>query len=431
MLHHTKNYGNSNVVKSSQAAQPPRGTRDLFGDEKRLNQDVITIARQISERYRFQEMETPIFESTAVFHRLGESSDIVTKETYTFLDRGENSLTLRPEGTAAVARALISNGLTQDLPGKYFYEGPMFRYERPQKGRYRQFTQIGVELFGCDTYHADVEVLVMAHQLLNSLGIADKVNLQLNTLGDNESRDAYRSALVSYFTPLASKLSEDSQRRLEQNPLRILDSKDPNDRELIQGAPKFSDYLTTEAKSFFANVCKSLDGLKIPYTVNEALVRGLDYYCHTAFEFVSDDLGAQGTVLAGGRYNGLVQNLGGPDISGVGWAAGVDRLCLLSNIQSATPKLVCLMPLVEEAEVSMMTLADQLRSDEQAHEFSVEMLYAGNLGKRLKKADKFGAKFALIMGEDELAAGNVQIKNLQDGSSQTVALEAVVKSLKG
>lgn len=407
------------VKKSIDPLQAPRGTRDLIGDEKTKNDIIIEVARRISQTHRFQDIETPLFESTNVFHRLGESSDIITKETYTFEDRGENSLTLRPEGTAPVARAFISNGLTQDLPAKFFYAGPMFRYERPQKGRYRQFTQIGVELIGRDTYHADVEVLVMAKTLLDKIGIGDSVTLNINTLGDQASRDAYRHALVEYFTPHKARLSEDSQRRLEQNPLRILDSKDEVDRALIKTAPVFSAYLTDESKLFFINVCRALEALKLPFTINEALVRGLDYYCHTVFEFVSTDLGAQGTVLAGGRYDGLIQSLGGPDVSGVGWAAGLERLAMLSPLAVSKPDLVCLLPLCEEAEIEMMKLSISLRE----MGLSCETIYSGNIGKRLKRADKLKAHFAIFMGEDEQSQGVVQIKNLRTSASQTVAID--------
>lgn len=412
--------------ESIAAVNAPRGTRDIMGSEKQKHDMVIGQAWQIANSYNFQAIETPIFEHTGVFHRLGESSDIVTKETYTFDDRGGNSLTLRPEGTASVVRALISNGKTQDLPGKYFYAGPMFRYERPQKGRYRQFTQIGVELIGRDGYHGDVEVIMMAHQLLNDLGIQD-ITLKLNSLGDQDSRDNYRSALISYFQSYEDQLSPDSKRRLVQNPLRILDSKDPSDRELIEGAPRLSEYLSETAKTFFDNVCTSLDSLDIAFEHDTTLVRGLDYYCHTAFEFVSNQLGAQGTVLAGGRYDGLVKNLGGPDLSGVGFAAGVDRLAMLANVPSQDSKLICFLPLGEQAERKSLILSRRLSKET---DYASEIIYSGNLGKRFKKAEKWGAAFCIIMGDDECESHTVNLKNMQSSDEKTVTYDELINRLE-
>ncbi len=398
--------------------QQPRGTRDILHKDKSRQNKILEIAKSITLTHGFQDIETPIFEDTSLFYRLGESSDIVTKETYTFQDRGGHSLTLRPEGTAPVARALISNGLTQNLPGKFFYCGPMFRYERPQKGRYRQFTQIGVELFGRDSYHADIEVIQLADTFLKDLGLRDSVSLEINTLRDKESRDAYRAALVSYFNIHKNNLSEDSKRRLEKNPLRILDSKDIKDRDLLKEAPLFSEYLTDASKEFFNNITKALNILGIQYNHNQQLVRGLDYYCHTAFEFVTTDLGAQGTLLAGGRYDGLVKNLGGPDISGVGWAAGLDRLALLADITLPEQRPICLLPLCEKAELECYKIATTLR----AQGFYVETIYTGNIGKRLKKATKLNASHALLLGENELVSGQIQIKNLDASTDVKIAL---------
>lgn len=406
--------------------QPARGTRDLLPEEKRRHQYVIHKAHQAAGLFGFQEMDTPLFEDTSVFYRLGESSDIVTKETYTFEDRGGSSLTLRPEGTAPVARALISNGLTQDLPGKYFYSGPMFRYERPQKGRYRQLHQAGIELFGIGTYHGDVEALQVAEKFLTDLGLRDKVSLEINTLGDTESRDHYREKLVAYFTKHQDDLSEDSKRRLMQNPLRILDSKDEGDRHLVKGAPLYGDSLTPASREFFDNVLQSLDSLGIHYTHNPRLVRGLDYYCHTAFEYVSTDLGAQGTVLAGGRYDGLVKSLGGPEVPGVGWACGIDRLALLVQGDFQAPRPVILLPMGETAEKKAFTLADDLRSQD----LMVETLYTGNLGKRLKKATKANAHTAIILGDDELVQNKGQVRLLDQGTEELVALEELAAYIK-
>jgi histidyl-tRNA synthetase len=287
--------------------QPVRGTQDLLPEAARRHRQVSETARAAAELYGFAEMATPIFEFTEVFARpIGEHTDIVAKEMYTFSDRGGEEVTLRPENTAGVVRAVLSNGLVQSVPLKFFYSGPMFRYERPQKGRFRQFHQIGVELIGVAQPQADIEVIALGRRILDALGIGDRVVLELNTLGDSESRRAYRQALVSYFSARASELSEDSQRRLDRNPLRIFDSKEETDQRVAGDAPAFADYLNAESRRFFDRVRAGLDQLGISYGLNPRLVRGLDYYTHTAFEFVTADLGAQGTVMGGGRYDGLV-----------------------------------------------------------------------------------------------------------------------------
>ena len=406
--------------------QPARGTRDLLPLEKRRHQYVVATARDTAVSFGFGEMDTPLFEDTSVFYRLGESSDIVTKETYTFEDRGGNSLTLRPEGTAPVARALISNGLTQDMPGKYFYSGPMFRYERPQKGRYRQLHQAGIELFGMASYHGDVEALQIAETFLRNLGLRDQVSLEINTLGDAESRDTYRAKLVAYFTEHKESLSEDSKRRLDQNPLRILDSKNEGDKALVADAPLYGDSLTDESRVFFENVLRTLDSLGIQYVHNPRLVRGLDYYCHTAFEYVSTDLGAQGTVLAGGRYDGLVKSLGGPEVPGVGWACGIDRLALLLEGEFEAPRPVILLPMGDNAETKAFEIATDLRQQG----LIVETLYSGNLGKRLKKATKARAHTAFIIGDDELAKNQGQVRLLDQSKEELVAISDLAAYIK-
>ncbi|HEY9549341.1 MAG TPA: histidine--tRNA ligase, partial [Kiloniellaceae bacterium] len=310
--------------------QPVRGTRDILPDEMRRHRAVVETARAVAARYGYHEMATPVFEFTEVFKRtLGETSDVVTKEMYTFAIGEGEQVTRRPEATAGVARALISGGLTQSLPLKVFYNGPMFRHERPQKGRYRQFHQIDVELLGVAEPLADVEIIALGADILAALGLGQHTTLELNTLGDPESRKAYRAALVDYFSAYRDELSDDSRDRLTRNPLRILDSKDKGDRKLIEQAPLFGDYLNQQSRDFFAGVLAGLDLLGISYTLNDRLVRGLDYYTHTAFEFTTTALGAQGTVLAGGRYDGLVETMGGPSVPGIGWAAGVERLALL------------------------------------------------------------------------------------------------------
>lgn len=310
--------------------QAIRGTQDIFGAEAEAFAHVVETFERVRKLYRFRRAEMPVFEKTAVFSRsLGETTDVVSKEMYSFLDRGDESLTLRPEFTAGIARAYLTNGWQQHAPLKLATHGPLFRYERPQKGRYRQFHQIDAEIIGAGEPQADVELLAMADQLLKELGIADGVTLMLNTLGDAPSREAWRLALIDYFQAHRAELSEDSQKRLDVNPLRILDSKDPRDKPFTADAPKIDDYLSGEAQDFFGKVCEGLGAAGVEWTRAPSLVRGLDYYRHTAFEFVTDRLGAQGTVLGGGRYDGLIETLGGPHTPAVGWAAGIERLAML------------------------------------------------------------------------------------------------------
>ena len=404
--------------------QPVRGTHDLLPDVLRKHRFVVESARSNAECFGFGSIDTPIFEFTEIFHRtLGDTSDVVTKETYTFADRGGESITLRPEFTAAVVRAFLSNGLQQELPCKFFYAGPAFRYERPQKGRLRQFHQIGAELLGVEEPLADVEIIALAWHILSGLGLTGKVQLQLNSLGDKPSRDAYRTALVQYFSQHQQALSEDSRKRLEKNPLRILDSKDEGDRKLIAGAPQMQDSMTAEAKAFFTSVKQGLEALGVPYTENPQLVRGLDYYCHTVFEFTSDALGAQSTVLAGGRYDGLVELMGGPATPGIGFAAGVERLVEITNFAtnphfSAAPRPVAIIPLGEAAEQQALVLANSLRMDGHV----IELSYKGNMAKRMKRANKLNACAAVIVGEEELARGVAQLKDLDSGQQSEVKL---------
>lgn len=399
--------------------QPVRGTHDLLGEDARRHRHVIETALETASRYGFSEIQTPIFEFTEVFARtLGETSDVVSKEMYSFTDRGDESITLRPEGTAGVARAFISGGLTQDLPLKLFYQGPMFRYERPQKGRQRQFHQIGVELIGVPTPQADVEVITVGADILDALGIFDGIVLQLNTLGDTESRQAYRGALVEYLMGHKDGLSEDSLRRLDANPLRILDSKDEGDRKIVADAPSFGDYLNAASEDFYGTVKAGLDAVGIPYQQNDRLVRGLDYYCHTAYEFVTDRLGAQGTVMAGGRYDGLIETMGGPATPGVGWAAGIERIAMMIEAPAAPARPLSLIPVGADATIAAIKLAHDLRKAGR----SVEMGYSGNLGKRMKRANKLNASHAVIIGETELEKGVATIRDLDTGTQVEVAL---------
>jgi histidyl-tRNA synthetase len=409
------------------ALQPARGTQDLLPEMARRHHRVGDTARSLAELYGFAEIATPIFEFTEVFARpIGEHTDIVAKEMYTFTDRGGEEVTLRPENTAGVVRAVLSNGLTQSTPLKFFYSGPMFRYERPQKGRFRQFHQIGVELLGVPQPQADIEVIALGQRILGALGIADKVVLELNTLGDPESRVAYRDALVGYFSARLSELSEDSRRRLDRNPLRILDSKDPGDQRLAAEAPDFSEYLNDASRDFFARVRDGLDTLGIGYRLNPRLVRGLDYYTHTAFEFVTSELGAQGTVIGGGRYDGLVELMGGPSMPGVGWAAGIERLAMLIAVPPAPPRPIVLVPIGDQAEATALVLAEELRDAGLA----VDLGYSGNLQRRMRRADRIGARAAVLFGTDELAAGTLTVRDFDSGAQQAVRREELIRRLQ-
>jgi histidyl-tRNA synthetase len=345
---------------------------------------------------------------------------------YTFTDRGGEEVTLRPENTAGVVRAVLSNGLVQSAPLKFFYSGPMFRYERPQKGRFRQFHQIGVELIGVAQPQADIEVIASGRRILDAIGIGDRVVLELNTLGDSESRGAYREALISYFSARASELSEDSQRRLERNPLRILDSKEETDQRVAQDAPVFADYLNAESRRFFDRVCAGLDRLGIIYRLNPRLVRGLDYYTHTAFEFVTTDLGAQGTVMGGGRYDGLVEMMGGPALSGVGWAAGIERLSMLIAEPPPPPRPIAVVPIGEAAEGEALTLTEMLRNNG----WSVDLGYSGNVARRMRRANNVNARVAVLIGDEEIARHVVALRDLDSGEQTEVPMDPSLNELR-
>lgn len=407
--------------------QNVRGTYDLYGEAKRKMKKVVSEGAAVVEKYGFEEIETPIFEFTEVFSRnLGETSDVVTKEMYCFEDRGGESLTLRPEGTAGVVRSFVSEGMQQNLPVKLYYAGPMFRYERPQKGRQRQFTQFGCELLGVETPQADIEVIAMAYEFLEKLGLTGSVTVEINSLGDQESRDAYREKLVAYLKGRYDELSEDSRNRLERNPLRVLDSKEECDKAVVADAPLYKDSLNEASSSFFAAVLKGLDSLGIKYKVNDRLVRGLDYYSHTVFELVTDKLGSQGTVLAGGRYDGLVEQMGGGKVAGIGWACGVERLSMLLEADVSLPRPIAVIPVGEDVSDKAVEIAYMLRKAG----FRVEHSYSGNLKKRMMKANKANAVKAVIIGSDELAKNEVTLKDLDNGEQKTVALNRIVEEIK-
>nr|ADI19005.1 histidyl-tRNA synthetase [uncultured alpha proteobacterium HF0070_05I22] len=399
--------------------QPVRGTADLLPDLMAQHRLVIDTARNATARYGFQEMATPILEFSEVFSRpLGNSSDIVTKENYSFVDRGGEQLTLRPENTAGVVRAMISGGLTQSLPLKYFYAGPMFRYERPQKGRMRQFHQVGIEYLGPNDALADAEVISAGARFLAELGVLPHCVLHLNSLGDAESRAAYRAALVGFLQTHESALSDDSKRRLAVNPLRILDSKEAGDRDILQTAPKLQDYLNAASKAHFQTLTTALDAAGVTWVFDPFLVRGLDYYCHTAFEFVTDALGTQGTVLAGGRYDGLAEMLGGPAVAGTGWAAGIERLAMLAGDAAIAAPQVAMLSTDPETDLAAFQLAEKLRDTG----IDIEFPTAGAIGKKLKKAARSNIRLAIILGGDELAKNTLQLRDLTTGTQAEIAM---------
>ena len=385
---------------SKNTPQAIRGTQDIFGADAEAFAFVVETFERVRRLYRFRRVEMPVFEKTEVFARsLGETTDVVSKEMYSFDDRGGESLTLRPEFTAGIARAYLTNGWQQYAPLKVATHGPLFRYERPQKGRYRQFHQIDAEVIGAGEPQADVELLAMADQLLKELGIHD-VTLHLNTLGDGASREAWRAALIDYFRAVKDQLSEESQERLEKNPLRILDSKDARDKPFLADAPKIDAFLSEEASAFFAAVTSGLDAAGVKWVRAEGLVRGLDYYRHTAFEFIPDEgsasaaaLGSQSTVLAGGRYDGLMESLGGAPTPAVGWAAGIERLAMLVGAREEEPVQVVVVSENRDFDVDAIGFATALRKAG----FTVELMATGNPKKRFDKASKLGAKARITL----------------------------------
>lgn len=408
--------------------QPVRGTHDLLAKDNLRHRQVIDTVREVSGRYGFDEIATPIFERTDIFARtLGDTSDVVTKQMYTFEDKSGDSLTLRPENTAGVARAFISGGLAQSVPLKFTYQGPMFRYERPQKGRLRQFHQVGAETIGVAGPLADIEMIALGSHFLEALGVRDKAVLELNSLGDSESRTAYRRQLVAYFSVHLDKLSPDSRQRLDLNPLRILDSKDPGDRQIIESAPVIGDSFNDHSRDFFATVKQGLDAVGVAYTINPRLVRGLDYYCHTAFEFTTSELGAQGALVAGGRYDGLIKQMGGPDTPGVGWAAGIERLAMMIENPKGRTSPIAMVPLGDEAEAVALSLTQRLRHNG----FSVELGYSGNMKKRMKRANTVNAAAAVIIGEDELGKDAATVRDMATGEQVQVPLASLEDHLAG
>lgn len=415
--------------------QSIRGMNDILPQQTSYWQELETILRDVVACYGYQEIRLPIVEKTELFKRsIGEVTDIVEKEMYTFEDRNGDSITLRPEGTASCVRAAIEHGLLYHQEQRWWYMGPMFRHERPQKGRYRQFHQIGVEAFGLVGPDVDVELLLMTARFWRHLGITDQVKLQINSLGSIESRNQYRGQLVEYFTQYHADLDEDSKRRLHTNPLRILDSKTESMQEIIMNAPQLLEYLDDESLRHFAGVKELLDAAEIPYSVNPRLVRGLDYYNKTVFEWVTEHLGAQGTVCAGGRYDGLVEQLGGNHCPAVGFAMGLERLAsLLENAKTPLKTKheigIYFIMLGQKAETFGLLMAEKLR-DTLPHLYLMTNCGGGSIKSQFRKADKSGAKLALVIGEDELTNNKFTVKYLREERPQiAVSFEELVKLL--
>ena len=409
-----------------------RGMNDILPAQTPLWQFFEAQMKLVFDQYGYQEIRMPIAEKTDLFCRsIGEATDVVEKEMYTFADRNGDNMTLRPEGTASCVRAAQEHGLTYNQVQRLWYHGPMFRYERPQKGRQRQFHQFGAEVYGLDGPDVDAELIIMTARLWRQLGLQDAVTLQLNTLGSSAARAAYRTDLVTFLQVNMDLLDTDSQRRVFTNPLRVLDSKDSNTQALLDGAPDFYGYLDDESRVHFQRLRELLDAADISYEINPRLVRGLDYYCKTVFEWVTDKLGAQGTVCGGGRYDGMIEQLGGKSTPAVGWAMGVERMILLLQEMQQEPAGlgqqadVYLAHIGDAASLRTMQLAEQLRSDIAG----LRLLWhcgGGSLKNQMKKADRCGAKLVLIMGEDELAQGQIQLRPLQgQGEQQSISLDQV------
>jgi histidyl-tRNA synthetase len=408
--------------------QNVRGTKDLFGADLDKFNNIINVAKGISFNYGFKELLTPIFEFSEVFERnLGDDSDIISKEVYKFPDRGDNSLTLRPEFTACVVRSFINNGeLNQVLPQKFFSSGPVFRYDRPQKGRQRQFHQINCELIGISDIGGDVEAILLAHHILQDLGLSQKVTLQINSLGSKEVKAKYEVALKEYFSKHKEELSDDSKRRLEENPLRILDSKDKGDNVICVNAPQINDFYDSKTKQDFSKILNSLDKAKITYEVNPRLVRGLDYYTSTVFEFVTNDLGAQNTVLAGGRYDDLIAKMGGNDIPAIGFAGGIERLILLSDFDFENERPIQVIYVSDDEYEKAFEAVNDLRKEGVWAEIS----YSSNMKKQWKKADQNNAKIAIIIGGDEVKNDKLKVKYLDESREIEVPTNELLKALR-
>jgi len=406
--------------------QPIRGTHDIFGEEIFKYKNFEKLVNKFAQIYDFNEIITPIFESTELFKKpLGENSDVVLKEMYTFSDRNNSSLTLRPEYTTPMIRAAISNNFLVKLPQKLYGIGPIFRRERPQKGRYRQFNQINFEILGTNDVFADVELIVLANNILNELFANKTIDLHINSLGDLNTLNKYKQELEIYFNKFNKDLSLDSQKKINSNPLRILDSKNLKDQEICISAPKIFEFYSKEANDKFLNIQKHLSNLSINYTINSGLVRGLDYYCHTVFEFKTNELGSQGTLIGGGRYDGLVKTLGGPDVPGVGWAGGVERILMLMEKVIKKDLKISLILMSENFKEYGLIISNELRKNK----IQVHFDYKYNLKKSLSIANQLGFENVILIGEDEVNQKQCTIKNLKTSTQKTDSITNIIKNL--
>jgi len=406
--------------------KPVRGTHDFFGQQVLKYRTIQDLISHYSAIYNFEEIITPIFESTELFKKpLGENSDVVLKEMYTFKDKNEDLLTLRPEYTTPMIRSAISNNLLEKLPKKLYGIGPMFRRERPQKGRYRQFNQINFEILGTHDISADIDLIILANNFLKNLLPQKKINLFINSLGDKNTLSNFRVSLGNYFKQNKEKLTEESQSKIVSNPIRILDSKDPTDIEINLNAPKISDFYSNEAKEKFSNIQTILKDMSVDFSIDMNLVRGLDYYCHTVFEFKTLDLGSQDTLIGGGRYDGLTKLLGGPDIPGVGWAGGIERLIMLMDDIKPLQKTIHLIIINESFKEYGLKVANQLRQKN----INIHFDYKYNLKKSLSNANQLGARYAIIIGEEEVKKNLCTLKDLNKNVQEKKTIENIIKDL--
>ena len=414
---------------STNKLQPVRGTKDLFGDELKNFNHIVSTAKKHSEFFNFEELQTPIFEFSEIFERnLGETSDIISKEVYKFLDRSQNFLTLRPEFTAGIVRALISNGeLMQILPRKFFSFGPIFRYDRPQKGRQRQFHQINFEIFGEESVYAELELILLANNILKDLGILNQVKLEINSLGCFQTKLNYEEALRNYFNRFKNDLSSDSKMRLEKNPLRILDSKDPSDIDLLNDLPLISDFYSPDSQQRFSEITELLEKFSIKFSINPRLVRGLDYYTSTVFEFQMNHEGAQNAVLAGGRYDDLVEKMSGKQVKAIGFAGGIERLMILSKNNILSQRLITIIYISQNEKNIAFETAIKLRKAG----FLVDFIYDGNFKKQLKKATQNNSQFVVIIGEEEVKNCEVIVKDFDNSKEQKVKQDLLIHYLSG
>lgn len=426
---------------SVQSIKTVKGMRDILDDKMSIHNTIMYYAMLVARGAGFRQIQTPILEYSEIFHStLGDTSDIVTKETYTFEDRDGRLLTMRPEFTAAVVRAFITNGLTQTLPQKFFSCGPLFRHERAQKGRYREFNQINVEYIGAKTFKSDVEIITLAQRMLELFSIEKAITLEINTLGDDESRGRYRNILIEYFNDNISSLSEESRSKIYKNPLRILDSKIDTDKKIINNSPKIKEYLNSESKNYYENILELLKKLDVRYKENDKIVRGMDYYNHTVFEFTTDILGAQNAIIAGGRYNKLVHNMGGPCTSAIGFAGGVERIEEMITIMKVKEKFLCkqisigIIPVENYAEEKALILANELRDKSIdkicSHlNFNILLEYDTSLKKSMKKYDAAKVDAVVIIGEEELKDNSVNIRDMNTGIEEKVKYNNIYKYL--